>query len=180
MSSPVEFFAEMKTFLAFSDQDVANLSALSPLFAKHGAAITDRFYDVLGTFPSTAALVEGRIDMLKATHARWMGDLFCGTYDEGYLNGRLKIGQVHVKIGLDPMYVEAVMSLIRHDALAVMAREITDLGELVSKYQSLLKVLDIDLMIINYAYAEERLDRLAGFTGMKRTLIENVIRKAKR
>ena len=180
MSTPVEFFAEMKTFLAFSDQDIANLSSLSALFATQGIAITDRFYDVLGTFPSTAALVEGRIDMLKATHARWMGDLFCGTYDEAYLNGRLKIGQIHVKIGLDPMYVEAVMSLIRHDALAVMSREITDLSELVSKYQSLLKVLDIDLMIINYAYAEERLDRLAGFTGMKRTLIENVIRKAKR
>ena len=29
MSSPVEFFAEMKTFLAFSDQDIANLSSLS-------------------------------------------------------------------------------------------------------------------------------------------------------
>ena len=125
MSTPVEFFAEMKTFLAFSDQDIANLS-------------------------------------------------------QSELLPYRSLVPVHVKIGLDPMYVEAVMSLIRHDALAVMSREITDLSELVSKYQSLLKVLDIDLMIINYAYAEERLDRLAGFTGMKRTLIENVIRKAKR
>ena len=180
MPSPIEFFGEMKSFLAFNDQDSANLQSLGPVFARHGAAITDRFYDVLGTFPSTAALVEGRVDMLKATHARWMADLFCGTYDEGYFNGRMKIGQVHVKIGLDPMYVETVMSLIRHDALAVMSREISDLGELVSKYQSLLKILDMDLMIINFAYAEERLDRLAGFTGMKRSLIENVIRKAKR
>ena len=180
MPTPLEHFAEMKSFLSFSDQDAANLQSLAPVFARHGAGITDRFYEVLGRFAGTSAQIEGRVDVLKATHSRWMGDLFSGTYGDDYFQGRLRIGQAHVRIGLDPLYVEGVMSIIRSDALAAMAAEISDASELVSKYQSLLKILDIDLMIINFAYAEERLDRLAGFTGMKRSLIENVIRKAKR
>ena len=180
MPTPIELFGEMKSFLALSEQDAANLRSLAPIFEKHGAGITDRFYEVLTHYGNTANLIEGRVDSLKATHRRWMADLFCGTYDESYFNGRLKIGQAHVRIGLDPLYVEGVMSIIRSDALAAIAAETTDGAEIVSKYQSLLKILDIDLMIINFAYAEERLDRLAGFTGMKRSLIENVIRKAKR
>ena len=32
------------------------------------------------------------------------------------------------------------------------------------------------MLLINMAYADERLERLSSFTGMKRTLIENIIR----
>ena len=36
------------------------------------------------------------------------------------------------------------------------------------------------MLIINLSYAEDRLDRLATFTGMKRGLIETIIRIPKK
>ena len=42
---------------------------------------------------------------------------------------------------------------------------------------SFIKILDLDLLIINMAYGEERLNRLAKFTGMSRKLLEKCIQR---
>ena len=44
------------------------------------------------------------------------------------------------------------------------------------KLAAFTKICDLDLLVINLSYGEDRLDRLTEFTGMKRTLIENIIR----
>ncbi len=178
MTQPSAVFDEMKQFLDFGDDDVANLSALVPVFAKHGPEITDAFYATLARFPTTAALIEGRIDGLKQTHARWMGELFAGDYGPEYLESRMRVGKVHVKIGLPPYYVEVVMSVIRAGGLEAIQAEVSDKARAADLYRSLVKILDLDLLIINLAYAEERLDRMSSITGMSRKLVENLIRKA--
>lgn len=177
---PAQFsqYEEMKRFLDFGEADAANLKAMAPVFAKHGGRITDSFYDTLGGFPITAKLIEGRVDALRATHARWMGELFAGDYGEAYFDNRVRIGEAHVRIGLPPFYVEGVMNTIRtHGQLALH----TEVPDKASEYtSSLLKILDLDLIIINLAYSEERLDRVSSFTGMSRKLIENVVNRAKK
>lgn len=178
MAALVDRFEEMKSFVGFGAADVENLKSLAPTFAARGPAITDAFYGILGNFPATAAQIEGRIDALKATHARWMGELFAGDYGEAYFNNRLRIGQAHVRIGLDPQYVEGVMSILRAAGLEAIMADVSDPTEAKTKYESLLKILDLDLVIINLAYGEERLDRVSSFTGMSRRLIETVIKKA--
>lgn len=177
---PAEFaqYEEMKKFLQFGQTDIDNLKALSPVFEKHGGAITDGFYATLEKFPATASLIEGRIEGLKKTHAAWMMELFSGDYGEAYFDRRVKIGMVHVRIGLPAYYVEAVMNHIRSEGqLAVHEERPDTAAELIV---SMLKILDLDLILINLAYAEERLDRVASFTGMSRKLIENVINRAKK
>lgn len=178
MAASVEVFDEMKRFYDFTDQDVANLGALAGAFAKHGGHITDSFYENLAKFPATLRLIEGRVDMLKATHGRWMNELFQGNYGEDYFNNRLRIGKAHVRIGLDPYYVEGVMSYLRSAGLMAIREEVSDGQRAAELTSSFLKILDIDLFIINLAYGEERLDRLAKFTGMSRKLLENCIRKS--
>ena len=103
-----------------------------------------------------------------------------GEYGEAYLESRWRIGLAHVRIGLDPFWVEGVMDFIRTSMLEALAIEITDPKELASKAGSFLKACDLDLLIINLSYAEDRLERLTAFTGMKRALIENIIRIPKK
>lgn len=177
MAASNDVFVRLKEFVSFDEKDAANLQAVAPVFAKHGAGITDAFYATLGKFPETAKQIEGRVDLLKATHGRWMGELFSGVYDEAYFNNRLRIGLMHVKIGLDPHWVEGVMCLIRTEAVRAINAEIADRNVATAAIVSTLKMLDLDLMIINIAYGEERLDRLAKFTGMSRRLLETCIRK---
>jgi len=176
MSDFFQQFETMKRFVGFTGQDADNLRSLGAVFAKHGPAITDRFYATLGEYPETAAMIEGRVDALKQTHARWMSGLFGGEYGESYLNERLRIGQTHVRVGLDPSWVEGVVSMLRGEGLMAIQSEIADPTTAAAMTRSYLRILDLDLFIIGAAYAAERLERLSKFTGMNKRLIENVIR----
>lgn len=172
-------YEEMKTFVGFSDADAQNLVKLAPIFEKHGPGMTDAFYATLFRYPDTAKIIEGRVDGLKKTHNRWMTELFKGDYGQGYFEGRYKIGLVHVKVAIDPFYVEGVMDVIRTAGIAAIFAEMEDRASAIACTQSLLKILDLDLLVINLAYGEERLNRLTGFTGFSRKLIENCIKKGK-
>lgn len=171
-------YEEFKRFIGFSEADRDRLVSLAPVFAQVGPAVTDRFYTILGEFPETARMIEGRVDLLKTTHARWMSGLFGGEYGDEYANERMRIGKTHVRVGLDPSYVEGVMCMLRTEGVAAISAVYPDSRVAADYISSYLRILDLDLFIINHAYAEERLDRLSRFTGMKRVLIENVIRKA--
>jgi hypothetical protein len=175
MPSPQETYASIRSFVNFTDHDVANLVAIRPIVEKHGPAVTDAFYEVIQRTPATARFVEGRVDALKKTHTRWMMDLVAGDYGDAYFDSRWRIGKVHVRIGIDPFWPESVMSILRAGLHEALAREIPDSGELSDKYASLVKILDLDMTVINLSYAEDRLDRLTEFTGMKRALLENLI-----
>lgn len=173
-----EKFTEMKKFVGFTSADEENLKAVAPIFAKHGPALTDSFYDTLALYPETAKLIEGRVDALKDTHTRWLGELFTGVdggFGEKYFENRDIIGKVHVRIGLDPRWVEGVMNIIRLGGHAAMSQELDSAEDLGAKFASVCKILDLDLMVINLSYSDERLTRLSDFTGMTRNLIENCI-----
>ncbi|MEZ4226218.1 MAG: protoglobin domain-containing protein [Polyangiaceae bacterium] len=173
---PSEVYAELKRFLDFGDKDRDNLVALGPTMDTHASKITEGFYALLSQFPATAKHIDGRVDALKKTHGAWMKGLVGGDYGDSYLESRWRIGLAHVRIGLEPYWVEAVMSFIRTNMALAIASEIRDAAEAAEKQASFTKICDLDLLIINLSYGEDRLDRLTEFTGMKRALIENIIK----
>jgi hypothetical protein len=175
MTDSSAVFAAIRQFIAFDDDDAARLRGLAPLFAVHGPALTDRFYAKLAAEPEQAALIAGRVDALKQTHLRWLAELFAGDYGERYFAERWRIGLAHVRVGVRPWWVEAVTSFLRSEGLALLEAHVEDPAARTAAARSLLKILDLDLMIINLAYADDRVDRLCRFTGMSRKLIERCI-----
>ena len=173
---PFELFERLKAFLTFDDRDVENLKSLAGLVERHGPAITDAFYERLAANPNTAPLIEGRVDALKRTHRAWLASLVGGDYGREYLAARWRIGLAHVRVGLEPWWVESVMSFIRSSVLSAIAKETADVGEVARKHNSFVKACDLDLLIINLSYGDDRLARVSEFTGMKRSLLENIIR----
>lgn len=169
-----------KEFMGFSDADAEHLKTLAPIVAEHGQGITDSFYETLQSYPDTAAKVEGRVEGLKKTHLNYMGELVAGDYGEAYFKSRTKVGEVHVQQGIKPHWVEAVMSIIRAQLIGLISSHFDDADERKAKCQAVIKICDLDLLLINFAYADERLERLASFTGMTRRLIENVISMPKK
>ena len=168
-------FQEIKDFIGFTDVDAASLRTLAPIFAVQGSAITDAFYAKLAADPEQSKLIEGRVDALKRTHNRWLAELFAGDYGADYFDNRWKIGLAHVRVGVKPWWVEAVTSFLRTEGLGLLTDQIADGGQRTRSVQALLKILDIDLMIINLAYSEETIERLVKFTGMSRKLIERCV-----
>lgn len=178
MSGILEVFETLKSFVGFTAADAQNLKELRPVFVVRGPSITDRFYGTLAEHPETAKVIEGRVEALKQTHLRWMLELFDGEYGQAYLDRRLAIGRAHVRIGLPPFWVEGVMSIVREEGLKIVAETEGSSVAAAARYASLQKLLDLDILIINLAYGEERLERIVKITGMSRKLVERLITKA--
>lgn len=182
MPPSTETYEMMKAFIGFEESDVANLVKMAPVFVEHGPRITDLFYTRLALLPETAKQIEGRVDQLKKTHHRWMGELFAGEYGEPYFQNRLRIGMAHVRINLSPHWVDGVTSILRAEGAKALRATFGDIDEYVAMNRSLVRILDLDQLVINLAYAdalhEERMARLTKFTGMSRRLLDNCIRQA--
>lgn len=175
-----QIYEKLRTFIGFGDADVQNLVALGPLLASEQPAITDYFYERMGETVELQGFIAGRVEQLKLTHARWFESLFSGDYGHAYFESRWRIGMAHVRIGLDPHWVEGVMNVIRARLLEAIARRVTDPQRLAELQASMVRIVDLDLAIINLSYQEDRLERLTNFTGMKRALIENIIKIPKK
>lgn len=175
MTTQAQLFSDLKQFIGFTDADAANLRRLAPLFADHGAAVTDAFYERLAGNQETEAMIAGRVDRLKTTHKRWMSELFAGDYGDDYLANRWKVGLTHVRAGIKPHWVDAVASFLRAAGTELIERHVDDPDQRIACTQSYLRILDLDMMLVNLAYGEERLDRLSQFTGMSRKLIERCV-----
>jgi heme-based aerotactic transducer len=169
------FYDEIRSFLGLSDADVENLAEVAPLVHEHGPGITDRFYQVLASNATTAAQIAGRVERLKRTHGEWMRSLVSGSIPDEWFDAQVRIGHVHVVVGVSPLHVELTYSLLRDAFTAMVLEHVSDRSRALSISQSLTKVLDISLALVNHAYAEERLRRLSAFTGFSRKLIENCI-----
>ena len=174
-----ETITDMAGLLEFTNADAENLTALKPVFEKHGARITNGFYDSLQSYPKTAVILGDRVEKLKITHGKWLMSLFTGTYDRDFYGYQYLIGQVHVTQNINPEYVESVTSLIRGYGRIAINEELGRNDDSDAKYASLGKILDLCLLTINLSYADERIARMSKVTGMSRKLIENLIKRGK-
>jgi len=175
-TSSRQAFLSMREFLGLGPEDEERLTGFLPRIEDRLPKITDRFYALLGREEQLAHFLEGRLETLKRTHLEWLRALFSGEYGEPFFERQLVVGQVHVRIALDSLWVDAVMNVLRRDLLAAILDVAVEEAEALAVYGSLVKVMDLALMVINFAYNEHRLQLIHQVTGMPEALIERLIR----
>jgi len=139
-----------------------------------GKDLTEQFYSALESVPEAVALLQGRVDKLKKTHALWLESLLRANYDEEYFDSRYRIGQVHVRVGVPPRFVSMIMSFLRLRGIEAIIHGLPN--DAAPCAASWVMKLDLDLMAIEMAYHQTRLDRLSDVTGMAPALLENLIK----
>lgn len=144
--------------LSLEDQEV--MVRIAPAVVPYLADMTDRFYTVLQEDAQTSPYIEGRLDALKATHLTWMKDLFGGSYGEEFIQRQEKIGEVHVKVKVPPVFVAASMSFLRAAIPPIIVEHASDQQEAVKAVASLLRLLDLCQYLIDRKYSEALMDNL--------------------
>lgn len=171
LSALLELYHELQSYVGWTDQDQEQLKSLHQEVAPNFSAIIDDFYDELRRHPAAMKTITGgdaQIELLKQTLNRWLQDLFHGPYDEPFVSKRFRVGQKHVEIGLAPYFVNAALSRIRSKLEAAAYENSTRPNqEVEASIESLNRLLDLDLAIIEFAYQteftarEQRIERLA-------------------
>ncbi len=122
------------------------------------------FYQRLSAHPLTAEYVTGQIADRKETLESWFVELFSGDYGAEYVQRRLKIGQIHVYIGLPIRYPLAMIDVI----LEFGVRVVTQNPQPDQALRAFRKLLALDMAIFNQAYEDTQLKHLVEAMGNER------------
>lgn len=101
--------------VGFSDKDRENLISFQSIIHNEVPNVVNDFYKHETSIVEVAMLI-GDSDTLSRLHNTMRGyiiDLFAGYYDLEYVNNRLRIGQIHKRIGVEPkLYLAAMKNLL--------------------------------------------------------------------
>jgi len=151
---PKGFFDELKSYVGFEDSDVLNLCALAPAGKRLVPRVVARFYDVLLAHQEAKAVLTSAAQMerLRLTFGKWLTEIFSGTYDDAYLQSRMRIGHTHVRIALPQRFMPLAMEVVwreLREGLRESCEEQVD-----QKLISVHKILMLDLTIMLGSYHE--------------------------
>ncbi len=149
-----------KRYLEIGEADERRLSEAHPLLERHTVSIIERFYEyLLGHEPTRAMLSSpGLIDRLKGLQVKYFNELTSGDYGLGYFENRLKVGQVHHRIGLAPeWYLGAYVKYLHISSDVLSAAFGRDQEKFFQTMISITKViyLDMGLALDAYHYASQ-------------------------
>src|SRR6185295_12741141 len=123
----------------------------------------DDFYEEIVRHPDAAKVITGgaaQIKNLKGSLTEWLKETFECRGDAEYVSRRWRIGLRHAEIGLHPAYTRVAVTRLRQGLIRIVAeipnQSPASFCELI---QSINKLLDLDLAIIQEAYHAEFLTR---------------------
>jgi signal transduction histidine kinase len=158
-----ERYCELQRYVGWSEEDAARVARAWPLVEPYLPALIEDFYSEIERHPTAGQVITGgpaQVARLKQTLWRWLRELFAGEYGEEYVARRWKVGRKHVEIGLDQVYTNVALSRMRHHLRGFLRQEWTHSpDDLFQTLDSLDRLIDLDLAIIEDAYQAEYLER---------------------
>ncbi|MBV0933916.1 protoglobin domain-containing protein [Marinobacterium weihaiense] len=166
---------QAKLFAGFDTDDEQVLRDAHALLVSQLDQVTDAFYEELGQIEDAGPFLEGRLERLKATHRRWLENIFTGPYDEAFAAYMHQVGVVHVQVRLPERFMASGIGLIGKHLIPVLASACQDdhqrLGILMKAVNA---VTTYCLIIMQVSYREHELDRFRDVTGISEALYNNL------
>lgn len=152
-----------KDYLLLTAEEEAALKMLQPMMARHVDELVDAFYRHLLQFPETRRLLSDELitTRLKDAQKRYLMSLVTGPYDERYRDDRIRIGQVHDRIGLTPQWYLGAYALYLNLLHPLIFREYRDRPAQCQFLRiALTKVIFLDIQLAIEAYIQKGSEKL--------------------
>jgi signal transduction histidine kinase len=146
-------YEEFRSYVDFDvDVDGRLLRALWLHVAPSRDAIVEDFYRRILDHPSTARVLDdpSTVTRLMATLRVWLEELLTGPWDPAYIERRLRIGQVHVEVGVDHATMFVAMNAIQQRLLECATA--LPASELAATSAAIAKVTGLDLALMTGSY----------------------------
>jgi len=147
--------AEQRAFFELGDADGAALRALRPSAEASVDGIVEEFYRHLLAVPVLRELLEsepGRIERLKGLQRAYFLSLTDGSFDDTYVESRLRVGNVHQTIGLEPTWYIGALALYLRLALRDLVARTGDGARILPTIEALVKTIAFDMALAMRTY----------------------------
>jgi methyl-accepting chemotaxis protein len=184
---PAEALERLKRYVGLSEAEARLPAAFREVAEQHCASIIGRFHEHLTGSPETRQHLQGdeaQLAELERAQARHLVSLFSGTYDEAFMVERLRMGRVHARTGLGPLWHIGSYSFSLCQLLPLIVQQHRDRPEeLEAMLLALVKVLLLDMSLAVDAHVEAMAEREARqvrtFIGALESLSSNLSRSSR-
>lgn len=151
---------ERKQFLGITPEDEQSLAALRESFAGMAADFAAGFYRHLQAHPQTTAFLQDaeQLERLQREQMQYFQELVSGKYESDYFEKRLRVGEQHQRIGLDPQWYLGAYNLYIQLCFPEFAHRLG--SEIPTELLSLLKIILLDVGLSLETYFAESTDHL--------------------
>jgi PAS domain S-box-containing protein len=155
------FYDVMKRYVRFDESDRERLALVHRLAEPHFGHIIETFYDRILEFEDAHAVLKSdeQIGRLKRSLRGWLVRLLVGPYDRTQLEAAVRVGDIHVGLGLSHAYVMAAATVIR-GSLHDVVDQLPDADVRGGLHQSIDKALDLELAVMAESYRDHYRARL--------------------
>ncbi len=170
----------LKKHYRWTHIDEENMLKLAPFATKKCSDFSNKFYEFIHTFDDVGKFLSNEDVLIehKEKVAGWFMMLFTGKYDEDYMRMLFKVGLTHVKIGLEPHYVNSAISFVRDYLNECISDSFHDRVTRDAIRASMSKLLDMNLDMISSSYRQEELRQYFASSKIQKNIISGINRFA--
>jgi len=141
-------------FLEIDQDEAGHLARMWEVLRATEDADIERFYDHIGAFAETGSYISGpeQVERLRRVQQRYARELFQEPCGLDYVQNRLRIGQVHHRIGLEPHWYLAACSKLLTSILDSSAPMREDPHGYAAALKAVVRRLFLDVGLVMDAY----------------------------
>ncbi|OWW18946.1 EAL domain-containing protein [Noviherbaspirillum denitrificans] len=155
--------ARRKDALEITEEDVACLRKVHELLRPHQQALVSTIHDYLFRFPELEDMLGDPIkaSRLKLAQIAYFERVTAGTYDEGYVKDRLRVGLVHQMIALEPKWYVGAYRKYLSELIPILSRLFkNDQDEFFRTCDAIMKVICFDMVLALDTYFQADRDEV--------------------
>lgn len=148
---------EQMKMIDLTESDLNLLRRVKPIVEQNIDYITDQFYNsVLGVNKLEAIILKhSSIERLKTTLREHIIEIFDGKVDDEYIAKRLKIANIHKRVGLEPKWYLSAFQNLQNVFIQVIYKETNDDKARLQVVQTVTKLLNLEQQLVLEEYEKE-------------------------
>lgn len=154
-----EEIKQQLAFIRLNEEELKILKSLQPIVSENIDSLVSAFYDAVLKVERLKNIIESHssVERLRKTLSSHIHLLFHGEINDEYVNKRLKVAQIHFRIGLQPKwYLAAFQNIL--DELIFVISEISSTREEQRKLISVAtKILNFEQQLVLDLYEKENI-----------------------
>ncbi|AEH47902.1 globin-coupled sensor protein [Parageobacillus thermoglucosidasius] len=167
------------TMIGLTEKDLHIINAIQPFVIENINFIVDRFYKNLENELSLLKIINDHssIEKLKKTLRQHIMEMFNGRVDASFIDKRIKIAHMHVKIGLPTKWYMCAFQDLFLALMDIIQQNIINKEDCFLAIRAVSKILNLEQQLVLEAYAAES-ERLKEAVEEQKQLVRNNVASA--
>ena len=155
-----EEIKQQLAFIRLNEEELKILKSLQPIVSENIESLVSAFYDAVLKVEHLKNIIESHssVERLRKTLSSHIHLLFHGEINDEYVNKRLKVAQIHFRIGLQPKWYLAAFQNILEELIFVVSKITNTTSEEQRKLISVAsKILNFEQQLVLDLYEKENI-----------------------